>query len=261
MDDHHPAGLNTSEFPTIFHPAPSPYGLPYRALYSKNIDNLMFAGRNISVTHSAMSSTRVMATCATLGQAVGTGAMLAVKNNASPRGVYQKHLSELQNTIMDDDSWLPDISRPISKLSAAARLSASSGNPEPLRNGFDRPIDENENAWLCSTGDYVEYDFGNVHDIHEIRLVFDSDLKRPPWQMVSNYPLDMKPYMPPSTLVQGYHIEVIDESGQVKEIYRTENNYQRLNQIQVNVKATKVKLVIDKLRDEYPKKIFAFEVK
>ncbi|MCP3967355.1 MAG: FAD-dependent oxidoreductase [Lentisphaerae bacterium] len=67
MDDHHPDGFYYKEAPTVFHPAPSPFGIPYRALYSKNINNLMFAGRNISVNYSAMSSTRVMATCALLG--------------------------------------------------------------------------------------------------------------------------------------------------------------------------------------------------
>ena len=51
MDDHHPAGLLYPGKPTLFHPAPSPYGIPYRSLYSRNVANLLFAGRNISVTH------------------------------------------------------------------------------------------------------------------------------------------------------------------------------------------------------------------
>lgn len=79
MDDHHPAGFRTDEPPTIYHAAPSPYGIPFGCLYSKDVPNLMFAGRNISMTHAAMSSTRVMATCALLGQAVGTAAALAVE--------------------------------------------------------------------------------------------------------------------------------------------------------------------------------------
>ncbi|MCA1808657.1 MAG: FAD-dependent oxidoreductase, partial [Lentisphaerae bacterium] len=74
MDDHFPEGFYKKEAGTTFHPAPSPYGIPYRSLYSRNIENLFMAGRNISATHSALSSTRVMATCATLGQAVGTAA-------------------------------------------------------------------------------------------------------------------------------------------------------------------------------------------
>ena len=78
MDDHHPGGMHWKGQPTIFHPAPSPYGIPYRCLYSKNISNLLFAGRNISATHASMSSTRVMATCAVIGQALGTASAVAI---------------------------------------------------------------------------------------------------------------------------------------------------------------------------------------
>ncbi|HET6457159.1 MAG TPA: FAD-dependent oxidoreductase, partial [Armatimonadota bacterium] len=72
MDDHHPAGFLYKGPPTIFHPAPSPYGISYRCLYSKNVENLMFAGRCASMSHAAMSSTRVMGTASSMGQAVGT---------------------------------------------------------------------------------------------------------------------------------------------------------------------------------------------
>ena len=61
FDDHHPAGIRHPGFPNEAIPAPSPFGIPYRALYSRNIENLLFAGRNISTTHVAMSTTRVMA--------------------------------------------------------------------------------------------------------------------------------------------------------------------------------------------------------
>lgn len=84
MDDHDPAGLEGRGAPTIYHPAPSPYGIPFRCLYAKTVENLLFAGRNISVTHSAMSSTRVMATCALLGQAIGTAAALAIPRGLTP---------------------------------------------------------------------------------------------------------------------------------------------------------------------------------
>jgi len=56
-----------------------PYGIPYRSLYSRNIANLMFAGRDASCTHAAMSSTRVMGTGCSMGQAIGTAAALAAK--------------------------------------------------------------------------------------------------------------------------------------------------------------------------------------
>ena len=54
MDDHNPAGFRYPGYPTIYHPAPSPFGIPYRCLFSRNTANLFFAGRNISVTHAAL---------------------------------------------------------------------------------------------------------------------------------------------------------------------------------------------------------------
>jgi hypothetical protein len=97
MDDHHPAGIFYPGKPTIFHPAPSPYGIPYRSLYSKNVANLLFAGRSISVTHAALSSTRVMATCAVIGQAAGTAAALCARHACDPRSLSNgPRLRELQ---------------------------------------------------------------------------------------------------------------------------------------------------------------------
>jgi len=80
MDDHHPAGFGAVKIgapATVFHEAPSPYAIPYRSLYSRNVPNLMFAGRVASCTHAAMSSTRVMGTGCSMGQAVGVAAALA----------------------------------------------------------------------------------------------------------------------------------------------------------------------------------------
>jgi hypothetical protein len=107
MDDHFPAGFYHPEAGTIFHPAPSPYGIPLRTLYSRNIENLFCAGRCHSATHAAMSSTRVMGTTSLMGQAVGTAAALAARHGTTPRGIYESHTAELQQMLMDDDCYLP----------------------------------------------------------------------------------------------------------------------------------------------------------
>ncbi len=79
MDDHHPLAFHhPGPAPPSSILRPSPYGIPLRCLYARSLENLFCAGRNASCTHMAMSSTRVMATCATMGQAIGTGAALAV---------------------------------------------------------------------------------------------------------------------------------------------------------------------------------------
>jgi len=71
------------------------YPLPYRLFYSKNINNLFFAGRHISVTHEALGTVRVMRTIGMMGEVVGKAAYLAVRENTDPRGVYEKHLPDL----------------------------------------------------------------------------------------------------------------------------------------------------------------------
>ena len=61
----------------------NPYNIPLRSLYSKNVPNLLMAGRNISCSHVAFTSTRVMATCAVIGQAAGTAAALARRRSTA----------------------------------------------------------------------------------------------------------------------------------------------------------------------------------
>lgn len=71
------------------------YPVPYRCFYSRNIDNLFMAGRNISVTRDALGTIRVMKTCGMMGVVVGKAAAVGKKNNCSPRYVYQSYLPEL----------------------------------------------------------------------------------------------------------------------------------------------------------------------
>jgi len=76
-----------------------PFRIPYRCLYSKNIDNLYMAGRNISVSHIVLSASRVQETTGMMGELVGLAASLCKKYNCSPREVYIKHIKELENKI------------------------------------------------------------------------------------------------------------------------------------------------------------------
>src|SRR6185437_4622860 len=82
-----------------------------RSLYSKNIANLMMAGRNASASHAAFTSTRVMATCAVMGQATGTAAALAARHGVAPRKIYEdkEKLSELQQTLLRDDQSINNL--------------------------------------------------------------------------------------------------------------------------------------------------------
>lgn len=76
-----------------------PYWAPYRCLYSRNIDNLFMAGRDISVTHEALGAVRVMRTCGMMGEVVGMAASLCKKYSCDPRGVYKNHLTDLKELL------------------------------------------------------------------------------------------------------------------------------------------------------------------
>jgi hypothetical protein len=105
IDLHYPDPKNSTNFPgeefksIAKHKAIYPYPIPYRCLYSKNIENLFMAGRDISVTHVALGTVRVMRTGGMMGEVVGMAASLCKKYGCSPREVYANHLDELK-TLM-----------------------------------------------------------------------------------------------------------------------------------------------------------------
>ncbi|MCC7491023.1 MAG: FAD-dependent oxidoreductase [Fimbriimonadaceae bacterium] len=269
MDDHHPAGIRYPGKPTVFHPAPSPYGIPYRCLYSRSVRNLFCGGRNISTTHAALSSTRVMATCAVIGQAVGTAAALAARHGLSPREVGQQRIAELQDLLQDDDCFIPWRQRPVSGLSRNARLTASSGDPEPLRDGWDRPDEGGDHAWSGAPGDCVEYRFDQATALSRLRLIADSQLNRKGKNMPTAYPLNPADHAMPGAcslhhpmlpgLLRQFRVEA-EIDGQWVPVAAANDNHQRLVRIPLEVTASAVRLVIEASWGAPTVKLFAFEV-
>lgn len=102
LDLHYPDPLNSkyfkgNEFKSIAkHTRFYPYPVPYRCLYSRNITNLFMAGRDISVTHVALGTVRVMRTCGMMGEVVGMAASLCKKHNVLPRDIYRSHFPEMK---------------------------------------------------------------------------------------------------------------------------------------------------------------------
>lgn len=232
MDDHFPQGFYYKDgHPTIYHPAPAPWGLPLRCMISENIENLCFAGRNISVTHAALSSSRVMATCAVLGQALGTAVSFAVRDNVALENV---DIKKLQQTLAEDDCFIPRYKRELPRLTRAAACSA-----EVVRNGTERG---EQNCWVGKKGDIIEYEFDSDTEISGIRLVFDSDLNRDYHNMPCSYPLVQTKFKLPETLIKEYKIEIISENGAVESLY-IDDNHQRFVKHKINRKANKIRFI------------------
>ncbi|WP_443943456.1 FAD-dependent oxidoreductase [Pedobacter sp. AW1-32] len=86
------------------------FQIPYRSLYSKNINNLFLTGRNISVSHVAFGATRVMATCAYVGQVAGIAAAECLAKNLKPKALKAaEHLKDLQNRLMREGQHIPNV--------------------------------------------------------------------------------------------------------------------------------------------------------
>lgn len=107
IDLHFPDPVNSQRFPNKEFKAATkhiyiyPYAIPYRCLYSRNVNNLFMAGRDISVTHVALGTVRVMRTTGMMGEVVGMAASLCKKYETTPRKVYQTHLSELKGLMKE----------------------------------------------------------------------------------------------------------------------------------------------------------------
>ena len=127
IDVHSPEGIEAFENPTRQMQLDAPYSIPLRCLYSRNVPNLFLAGRNISQTHVALGSSRVMKTCAVMGQAVGTAAHFCVRYGKAPREITRDHIAEIQQRLLKDDAYVIDLSNQDSgDLALTARANAPS---------------------------------------------------------------------------------------------------------------------------------------
>ena len=105
IDLHYPDPANTAFFPGEEFKAVCTqqyveiYPIPYRCFYSRNIPNLFMAGRNISVTHVALGTVRVMRTTAMMGEVVGLAAAVCHENACLPRDVYTSYLEQLKENL------------------------------------------------------------------------------------------------------------------------------------------------------------------
>ncbi len=231
-----------------------PYGIPLRSLYSVNVENLMFAGRNISASHLAFATTRVMATCGVVGQAAGTAAAMAAAKGISPRALAQNHIVELQAQLMEDDCFLPGFRREMPAVTKQAVLTAEYGDPSALQNGIDRRIWGNDNGYFGICHRAITYTFSKPTFVESFRLVVDSDLDR---EYVEGNPdalnISTVLFKPlsyhgttfgfPRCVLKAFDVEMDTGDGVWKTVYSTKNNHQRLIKASVQAEVCGIRLI------------------
>lgn len=244
FDDHPPGGFDaTAERPAVQIDVPEPYNVPLRSLYSSNIANLFMAGRNISATHVAFTSTRVMATCAVQGQAIGTAAALCAAGSITPAALAADHakVAALQQVLIRDDQTIRaarnedplDLARSAT-VSASATVPDSA--PENVLTGETRDrVDPMVNPWVhrwgCPMGAdvWLALTWDAPQTIGHIQLTFDSGFHRELTltERVSYQNRIVKGPQP--EVVRDYRIEADAGDGRgFVEVLRAQGNVQRL---------------------------------
>ena len=239
IDDHFPAGFFHKGHPNTIILPDAPYSIPYRTLYSANVSNLFFAGRNISMTHMAMSSARVMATCALIGQAVGTAAALCGRYKAEPHDLFLGHMTELQDTLLAADAFLPAKERAVGPLCRATSIVTQNGEPllngDVLKDGRDRPhasFGTDTCGLPLPCGQAIEYRFDTPATVGSVHITFNSDLNRDTLpgghvertrSMRANVLLDSPVMCMPKTLCRTFRLEADTAEGTILLLEVTDN--------------------------------------
>ena len=215
-------------------------------MYSRNISNLMMAGRNISATHTAFTSARVMATCATIGQAVGTAAAQSVEMGVAPRDIASnpQHVSLLQQTLLRNDQTIKGLRnqdpRDLARLgTVTASADAAPAKAALVLDGFARDIpDERGNPkevhhWAAPVSDgspaWIQLQWPKPQRIRHLQITFDSGFQRQltlTAQDTQNRGILRAPQ--PET-VRDYTVTCKTAGGKTVTLATVKNNFQRLN--------------------------------
>ncbi len=240
FDDHPAKGFDaTDERPARQVVMDEPYNIVLGALYSRNIGNLMMAGRNISCSHVAFSSTRVMATCSVVGQAVGAAAALCLSEGIKPRELRSDpdRVRALQQTLLRDDQSIREV-RNMDPADVARNAQArASSEVEGSRaanviNGQVRDLPgETDNRWFGAMdggGAWIELSWDEPQTIGHAQITFDTGFQREltlSGQYARRERMELGPQ--PET-VRDYTLTVETAGGEEHTVAEVKDNYQRL---------------------------------
>ena len=238
MDVHVRGGLkDVKDFPSHVYNFEGCYTIPYGCYCSKNIPNLMMAGRDISTSKMAFSSVRVMGTCAIGGQAVGTAAAMAVEKHCMPKEIGKEYIRQLQQQLLKDDCYIPGFKNEDEKdFARNAKVFASSetktGRADNVINGVARTVGSETNCWesapLSESGETLSLAMREAKPVSQLRLTFDTDLSGEIMPSLTKIVRERQIKGLPLSLVKDYHIQLL-RNGSVVWEKDIQNNGQRLN--------------------------------
>lgn len=250
LDDHPPGGFDRADLsPAKQIHTKEVYNIPFGTLYSRNISNLMMAGRNISATHVAFSSTRVMATCAVLGQAAGTAAAQCIREGVAPREIRKDRarIARLQQTLLRDDQSIARLKNE-DPLDLALKANASACGHEPdqeptkVLNGIVRDIPKgpinmpSTNHWGVKLPEdraaWLELSWDVPQTVSWVQLTFDTGFQRELTLTANDQMTRTIVRAPQPETVRDYELQVRRAgSAEYETVAKVEGNHQRLNRV------------------------------
>lgn len=232
VDNHVPGGLLAfDKIPSEVFPFEGSYDIPYRSYLVKGYKNLFAGGRCMGASKLAMASIRVMGTCAMGGQAIGSAAAIAKKDNVSIRDVNVK---KLQQQLLKDDCYLPNLKNEdeLDLVKGAVITASSEQDNYPVSNltsGVSREIDGENNSWRANgvEGEWLNIALKDEREVSQVRLTFDSN-----FLLNKNITLSAKRQRQqeigaPKELVKEFVIKLI-KNGKVAVEKKVVDNAQRL---------------------------------
>jgi hypothetical protein len=254
VDLHPPEGVDAPDLPPCDqHHLPHLYNIPLRSCLAREFDNLLFAGRNLSATHVAFASTRVMATCAVVGQGVGTAVALARRAGVAPAELPSRPelMQAVQQRLLRDDCYLVGVTNrdEADLVRSAVACRASSAQPgagaEQVRSGQTRAV-HGDGRGICAPPDrahpglhrwmsdpreglpaWVVVRWARPVELGTVELVFDTGLHRLlTLSQADGYTAKMLWGRPQPETVRDYHLEA-EVQGRWLRLESVTANHQR----------------------------------
>ncbi len=233
--DNHTGLFAFDKMPSFAFDIEGSYDIPYRSYCVKDMKNLFVGGRCMGASKLAMSSSRVMGTCAVGGQAIGTAAALLIKNGC--KNIREIDIRLLQQTLIKDDCYLPELTNTDKKdMALTAEVSASSEKTgheaKNVINGITRNIGDKSNQWCSETGipQWLKLKLKGKSAVSTVQITFDSDFCTEKKITLSSTRQNQQTIGIPKELVKNFEVILLLDGKPVasKEI---NDNYKRLVRI------------------------------
>ncbi|MBQ7090426.1 MAG: FAD-dependent oxidoreductase [Clostridia bacterium] len=236
--DNHTGLFAFDQKPSLIYPVEGSYDIPYRSYCVKGFQNLLVGGRCMGASKLAMSSTRVMGTCAIGGQAIGAAAAQLIA--AKAKDIRDIDIKALQQTLLRDDCYLPLIlnedAADLAKTATACASTEEQNHPAAnVLNGITRAIDGSSNAWHSlplQTGkeETLTLTLNAPATVQELQLVFDSNFNLEKKITLSSTRQNQQKIGVPEELVRSFTVELL-QNGKLLAKQAITDNIQRLVRI------------------------------